>query len=288
MISEKYLCPININVNSESFKIGNYKFRKITNNEQGNLFGISDVRLNKNKKIIGVHMTNTKNISNFFLTELQVLKLYSCEFVIEFSNKDDIKEIPNLLLAFRLYKSKDVFAPLIFSNQPSGVEVTGEPISCKDSEIYNIDKSEIRHIRNIFKSIKTVDVNSNSFLVLERYKFAIDKNTNNKNSFIELVSILESLFLDHDIHERSFKFSLIISYILSNKIRDNVSFEQIKNIYKIRSGLVHDGKSKLYNTEMLNSTQEYTRKLILWHLRNKYDYKIMESMMFKKLKIITP
>ena len=60
----------------------------------------------------------------------------------------------------------------------------------------------------------------------------------------------------------------------------------MKNIYTVRSQLVHSGKSKNYSEELFKKTKKYTRILLLWVLKNTgLQEKDYENMVLRNLKI---
>lgn len=287
----KYLVPIKLSTKFRNkFNIANFQIRPITDFDREKLFGITKVELDNNGNIESYIKNEERNLINFGL--LEKLKIFSVTSIIEFNKdgliEDIIKDISTLLLAFRLFKQGDIFAPIIFNDKTPAIYFTQYPNFCKESTKYEISKRDIEKINNIFNLLKKIKPNSHISFALERYNFAINKNTNEKNSYVEFVSILESLFLEAN-QELSFRFSLILSYILSNKLKEKISFKKIKNFYSVRSQLVH-GKSKnkdCYNKEKLNLINNLVRKLIVWYLQNNSpQYEQIEKMIFNKLKIL--
>lgn len=141
------------------------------------------------------------------------------------------------------------------------------PLFNKDREKYSISINEIPRIKKIYNDILE---NKNEVLSLafERFNNAITKTNNEKNSFIDFVTILESIVLNNNNQELSFRFALYISFILSNKLKNPVKFKDVKTIYNVRSQLVHGGKSKDYNKTMYKKLEQYTKVILLWILDN--------------------
>lgn len=282
-----YLVPIKLSTNFRNkFNVSDFKIRQITDFDREKLFGITKLKLDNEGNIES--FIKNKELDLINLSTLEKLKVFSATSIIEFNKDDSIKDVHTLLLAFRLFKPGDIFAPIIFNAQTSAIHFTGEPIFCKESTQYKISKRDVKKINGIFNLLKKIKPDSPINLALERYNFAINRNTNEKNSYVEFVSILESLFLESN-QELSFRFSLILSYILSNELNEKISFNRIKAFYQTRSDFVHAGKykNKDLNNEELDLINNLVRKLIIWYLQNECPtYKKIEEMIFKKLKIL--
>jgi len=106
-------------------------------------------------------------------------------------------------------------------------------------------------------------------LAIQRFNSLVDTHSNIRNSFIDCITILESLFLDNATDELRFRFSLIISFILNNKLKIKVNLNKVKKFYDIRSILVHSGYSKDFKNETFYECLHYTRELLKWYLLNK-------------------
>lgn len=285
----KYFAPLKIEIhNFKSYrKIGNLKIRKIRSDELEKYFGVEDVVLDDNGHVIDcTKLYKPQTSLSFLITDLEFIKLIGCRYIIESVDQKDIYEtIPKLLLAFRLYKSGEIFAPVIMNNSTPSVSFI-YPLFTKEKDKYEINLSELRKIDKIYEIIKK-NKRSNLELAFERFNNAISDKTDNKNAFIDFVTILESLFLKNTKQEVRFRFSLYVSYLLCNKIKIKETFREIQYIYDARSELVHSGKSKNYNNERFLKIKEYTRLLLLWYLEQQGIDSIKDSeiLILKKLNI---
>ncbi len=267
-MKEIYIAPIHINVHDfkRSISIGKLKIRKITSEEQRKFFGIYDLKYTDNGDLVGF-ISITQSNSDFNLRNFpEKFKLYSCQHVVEYTNRDVlVKELSTLLLAFRLYQEGNVFAPLVFYTNTEPLNFI-YPQFTNETKKYAISTKEFWRIKKI---VTLINNNKSLHLAFERFNNALSNKTNEKNSFIDFVTILESIFLENSGNqELSFRFSLYTSYILKNKLKTATSFKEMQEIYTVRSKLVHSGTSNKYSKELYEKTKKYTRLLLLWTLEN--------------------
>lgn len=285
-MKKKFIAPIRIDIPDlkKSVSVGNLKIRKITSKELIQYFKISDPKYDSNGDLVGFAVIKPFERYFFLLNNFDLLKLQSCQHVVEHTNQDAIvKELNNLLLSLRLYREGNVFAPLIFHSDLLSLSFI-YPRFINETEKFTIHTKEFEKIRKI---VKLINKNTNLKLAFERFNNAISTKTNEENSFIDFVTILESIFLNNPgKHELSFTFSLYTSFILKNKLKINATFKEMKDIYTVRSQLVHSGKSKKYSKDLYNKTKKYTRCLLLWSLKNSsINDKECENMILKHLKL---
>jgi len=297
MISEmkKYIIPIGINVKRtpllKSFDIDIFKFRKIEEKELKNFYGITKIRRDTNgraKTVSGPEISGRGFLLSISLSGTETMRLWNTQYVIEFiANEaaDFEKQITRLLLSFKLLKSQSFFAPIILCEDTTKVDFVKFQSTYKINTNFVLTKKELHEARDLYYKIAELESEPKIGLILERYNYTIGGNITEKNLFVELVSILESLYLDNDTNQLSFRFSLIISYILNNPTKTKFNFDWSKKIYDTRSELIHSGKSKKYNDELYNSLKENTGKLIIWYLKNNKNYKEIERKIFNILNI---
>ena len=268
-MNKKYIAPIRIDIPDlkKSISIGKIKLRKITEKEKNKYFNTKKIEYTENGDVSNVTYIAPQKIDFIHLhSQLQDYKLLSCQHIVEYIDKDVlIEELKVLLLALRLYQEGNVFAPLVF--HPNGNYLNYiYPTFTTETKKYTINIKNFRRIKKIHSQIKQ---KKNLAIFFERFNNALSRNTNEINSFIDFVTILESLFLNSSsVQEISFRFSLYTSFILKNKLKEPVTFKEMKNIYDVRSQLVHNGKSKKYSKELHSKTKNYTRILLLWALGN--------------------
>jgi hypothetical protein len=147
-----------------------------------------------------------------------------------------------------------------------------------------IDSNEIKEVEDIFKLIlKNKD--EKLTLLLERFRGTYFANLRDENIFIELMSIIESL-LDIGNSELSYRLSLYTSYLLKNKCNYEISFKRVKDLYNIRSKLIHQGVLKEgLNKSDLITLRRSVSNLLLLALKEMKQIKNVEIDIKKKLDV---
>lgn len=255
--------------NCESFKIANFQFNKMTNEEKGRFLGATNIELNENydiSTITGRPEYSRIHDVNTVLSEIDMFKYVSCQFVIT-CEKEDVDSIKDLLLALRLFQEGEIIAPVSF-NMDSHSTKFRYPMLVNEKKIYILNQSDIPEIENLYQKI--VENKSEQLeLVLSRFSDAINEKTKQKNAFIDLVGILESLFLP-ETTELFFRFSFFISYLLNKCCEYPISFKSIEEFYTIRSKFAHTGKYDKIKfqelNEKFNELKNIVRKLILFYI----------------------
>ncbi len=270
-----------------SFSIGMFKIRKITKEERANFFGVESVIRDSEGRLDQMSFVSAGQQNSIFstiLNDLQLMRLNSVDYVIEFEKEPDEhrEELRLLLFSLKIYISNNYFAPLVFDGV-STISVYEHP-QYDAERCVKINKSDLRKIRKIFNTLK--NVKDDKFdIIREKYNFAINQRTSSKSSFIELASILEALFLDGTNQELSFRLSLIVSYIINKNHKTKYNFNWFKNIYDIRSKLVHTGKCREYNNDIYEDLKVLTSKLILLYFSKNISYEKTKNEFFKILRI---
>lgn len=291
---KEHFIPINLIFSDGDLKtpvkIIFFRLRRITSKELKEYYGITKIDYGSTGDwSISYDKTNNQrtNICSTFLSETDMATLVTSRYVIEFDG--DIssldKKIGNLLLSFKLFKAQSFFAPVIIDKDGRSLTFNKFQLTCKSSKPYELKKGELRDIRSIYGLINDKsDERINK--VLERYNYSLDGELASENSFIELVSVLESLYLSNNNNqELTFRFSTIVSYIFSKIERIENSHAWFKQIYNVRSGLVHTGEHKCFNVKLFNLLKDRTSKLIIWYLKNKDKdkHKNIEEEIFKEI-----
>lgn len=283
------ICPINFFISNfrRDIDFGNCILHKLSEDEREKFFGVRVEKRDSEGHVTCMKSFGHGMTCDFFLPKLETCLLYGSEYLIFWDDhKFDSEKITNLILAFRLHKLGKIFAPLVFKYPSGSLHVTTYPLHTKFSLPYQIDWSELNNVKTIFHELNNLKKDDPLLLTLERFTNSLSTGLDNKISFVEYVSILESLFLKNsNTNELNFRFSLIISYILSNKLKIKTKHQVVSEWYKIRSELVHCGKSKKYNQEKFEFLDYCIRKLLVWYLENSNDYYKIEEEIFSKLGI---
>lgn len=277
-----YKAPIKIKIQNyqSQIKIGEFYIRKIIKKEQLRFFWITEIILNENWYMSSCAWNINLSESRSLFWELECYKYVTCEYIILCNNSDYITtNINNLLMAFRLYKQWTIFAPIAFKD-PIWL-IAQAPYFPKETGQYIVNKSDIYKIRQIYNNIINKYQDKKFKLVKERFNNAISKQTNIWNSFIDMIWIIETLFISND-REIKFRFSLYIWYLLKNILKVETSFKELSEIYSLRSSIAH-WTNRLGITEKYKKLYWFVIELLKYYL-NHPDQKI-EDLVLKKLKI---
>jgi len=246
-LSGEVLHPFNVNISDfeNDIKVGKFIIRKFTRDD---------------KQIFQKHFWGESES-----------KIYICPFTLDYNMSENgkfLNAIP-LLKALSLYLKKTIFAPHAVSKDSQigerNIFKKFASSTLKSKDFYDIYKISLLLIE--LERKKESKSKRKLCLAMERYMYAIHSDMTLGNIFIEIVSITESIILDDNINEVSFRFALISSYILSNKCDVKVSFEEMKSIYTTRSNLVHSGKTSKNINEYFQNSNKYLATLLLWFLK---------------------
>lgn len=271
-------------VGFKSYKqIGEFKLRKINESEIQQLFGIKNRKIDSKGNItLMTVLHNSIDALNFGLVENERYKLFSSKYLVEFPDKTN--EYTNLafIRAFKLFAGGDLFCPVIYLSDAISISFI-HPKSTHYPEIYKIKVADLTRIKILFLKLKKLKDNKGVQLILDRFDAAIDARLNRKISYIELVSIIESVVVNEP-SELRFRFSLHLSYLLTS-LNKKTTFKDAKNIYDVRSKLVHTGKSNKLTDDLYNDVLNKTRLIVSWYVDNHENKdKIFEDIC-NKLKI---
>jgi hypothetical protein len=192
--------------------------------------------------------------------------IFGAKYLLISKNGEEYENnIENFLSAFRIYKCGDIFAPICFSANLN-YTIYISPQFTRYQKIYRIKTSELEDVKKIYFRLKQSS-SIRTKQLLQRFNNAISVNLSLENSFVELVSIIESVIVE-EIFELKFRFSLYSAFILNNKCNYPITFKKIQEIYDVRSQLVHTGSSKKFNIDLLNQVSEITIRILNWFLSN--------------------
>jgi hypothetical protein len=285
--SPKILTPINFRINNfeSELPIDQFLIKKITDRQREVLLGVTETKKNEHGLLVSL---KTSKFPDFH--KMDDVDWNGSDFIIESINEDYYKEnIDTLLFAFRLYKSGTIYLRYSYlENEINDNEFRTThfiyPETTKGKLIvYTINNSEIHNVKNIYASLNILKrEKSDQFIMLqERFNNAISRITNPKNAFIDFISILEGIFIRNEKDELRFRFSLIVSFLLNNRLNIPASFNKIREFYDIRSSLSHGSTSKHYTEEKLIELYDYTRELIKWYLSNFRDEYVFQLILNK-------
>ncbi|MEI8339559.1 MAG: hypothetical protein WCF94_02755 [bacterium] len=273
-----YIAPFLIDIVDfvEPISMGTFVIRRITTDERNKFFNVKSFEVKQDGRI-EMEFNASQGPGNECLYDMYSpnemesfrtdFKMKMCNFIIECNSCDEPekvhKEFNNMIFAFRLYRSGFVCAPTLISFNRVAYS---HPQYVRNNDNYKINTEEISEVKKIYDA---VCLTTNRLLLdaFGEFNDCVDIKANIKKSFVGLVSIIELLFINGS-NEISLRFSLLVSYKLSNILGYRVNFDEIKSMYKCRSDIAHEANSKLLTGELLGKLELYTRTLLIWYINN--------------------
>jgi hypothetical protein len=190
----------------------------------------------------------------------------SSQFILE---AEEIECVRWFQQALKLYKDGKTGAFWGVNSQGHSINFI-LPIPFYGKEVYSLEESDVPKIKELYKTIKS-NREKRYDLMKEKFLFALSgEHINNENRFLELATILEMLYSPKsDRIELSFRLSLRVCKVLSKyeSLDEETTFEDMREIYKIRSGISHSGSHK-ETAAYLDKLIDYTRKSLVLFLKD--------------------
>jgi len=253
-------------VDNNKFAISQEFYQAITNHE---LFGFHFLKEEKTyflKRIknIVISVVNGKQKSDKLIKEFEEIRKFT----------DD------LINQFRLFKKGDVFCPMKFqiSADTKKIIVRGFSHTNKisGSNKFELPKNEIKSFMNSFE----INFTPNNLTELSISNFFLSYEISDlKTKYITLMTCLESLFnqgREQITHTVSRHLSLIIS---KSESEFSENYYRIKELYKIRSAIVHGSTPK----ENLSKATEDLQNKVRLAINHCLSFKGNKKQLFDKL-----
>ena len=190
------------------------------------------------------------------------------------------EKIKKAITVFRLFKKETIGYNLMFQPlseaQEYGYTVQFlfynqlRPIG-KNPEIYTLEKCEIRTFIGFFNNFYKI--------LLSKFDLAIEyfnKSYNEpypRDSFLDLMIVLENLWLKNSSQELSYKLSIRMAHILGKNKEERIHiYDFIKEAYSLRSKIVHGERSNALDIQKFIELRELTRKSLIYFLENKDNW----------------
>ena len=250
--------------------------RKITNDEIKMLF---DCNVTFEEQLVKTRDGSSSGVSFGFWSDIpkEIISITGLEdiifpyYMIEANSRDEIED---LIFALRMIDNRTVIAPKSIQFLEKGMTCSYfRPYNMNNQKLFNLksyiltlDSKNIEELIRIFNLVHNTQ-NKNSKLLRTRLNICIDCDQNNFLCFIESVSIIESIICGNDNGELSFRFSLFSSFLLKKHGFD-ISSNEMKKFYNIRSTLVHTGENKGYSEDKLIDILNYAKIIYLEYLEN--------------------
>lgn len=259
------------------------KLRQITEEELVLFFGIKKTSLSSNfwrssYELSGKGMFPAGEGGNHIFSNLDII--FSSNYVFSLSNSASVKLVNSTLkllfpsvTGISLGFTKDEKTIKYYSPNP----YFNGRVFPATGHVYRIDDQNKDDFINLYNELKLLVADSRLSLILDLFLDAVSgENIKNEVRFLNLMSILEILFLEEGSQgELTFKLSLRIAKLLKSQKPDlNATdifndFSDRKNgLYNIRSKVVHNGKSSKLTPERLNDLINYVRESILIYVKD--------------------
>lgn len=241
------------------------KLRRITEKEIQDIFNLK-VQGRTEDGIIVRFLRKDSNLDAPFSTRHAQYKRFieSSQFILEAKSVEKAKYFQK---ALKLHKNGKT--GISFGIHPKSKSIRFiYPVPFYGKEVYSLEEEDVSKIKELYDYIKKTKIN-NFNLIIEKFLFALSgEGIGDEHRFLELVSILEILYLPKEWEEKTFKISLrtakVLSKYLSYKSKD--VFDNVKKIYKIRGAISHSGSHK-DTGKYLNELITYTRQSIKLFLK---------------------
>lgn len=281
-MKENWLFPIHFEseIRKEIFIEKDIKLRRITEEEIYNFFKIEIEERTENGLIKSWTGKGGGSFLDDFLSGIFInhrIFVMSSRFILE---AKDIKCVEYFQQALKLHK--DGKTGILYGiNSKTGASHFLRPIPLYEKEVYSLKEGDVSKIKELYDTIKRTE-NRKYDLMIEKFLFALSgEGIKDDHRFLELVSILEMLYLRDINIELKFRLSLRVSKVLSKYLLMEVEevFKNMKEIYDIRSGISHSGFHE-DTRNYLDKLIDYTRKSIKLFLK---DNLIFENERLDKL-----
>jgi len=240
---------------------GDIKLRRITEKEIQDIFNLK-VQARTKDGLITQCLSKFSNLDTPFITRHTAYKYFieSSQFILEAKSAKKIEYFQQALILY-----KDGRTGISFGIHPKSrnLRFFYPVMPCYGKEVYSLKEVDIPKIKELYGYIKNIK-NKIFDLIIEKFLFALSgEGIRNEHRFLELVSILEILYLSGESGEFTFKISLRTAKVLSKYLSFDSEevFDKMKKIYKVRCGISHSGYHK-DTKEYLNDLINYTRQSI--------------------------
>jgi len=277
----KTLLKINIIDYDEEIICEDFTIEKLSLQEQLNYFDLESFELDENKNVRGWKPKNNTErkapdlLESFSREEID--ELIGSEYYVYTKTFQDASI---LIETLRLYKlgyivathSESLNFKIAQFHYPRYVKV-------HKAGLLEININELEEIDQLFKALKKLE-DKKVKLNLERFK---ESPKHYHHSFINLVGILESLLTGNNSGELKYRFSLNTNYVLKKAINSSseIDFNTIKQLYDIRSSLVHTGESKKFTKDKYLLLRQITQEILIWFVYHPEYY--VEEEILKEL-----
>ena len=285
-VKNRYYYPVVLkNEHLDPFKITpEIELRKITKTEREEFFGLEDIDFTFKATSIGYLGLNQwcpskskkgrYSLSNWFghgaFDGSNDIFASNYVLIIECSGTPD-HIIQRLNLALKLFKPTSTGGYLGFRENETDVHFHHSMPIHGPFDYLSLTSSDVEEIQGIFMLIEDKKDNDKFNLLGELYDKALQGgNVEWDIRFLLLVILLESLYLPHQEQELTFRLSVRVAKLLSNLGYGQAKgiFDKMKQIYGIRSKLLHAGKREGLTFDIFSELTNIVRVSLALYIKN--------------------
>lgn len=273
------IAPITISVDKDSYLFSDdLTIRKITDDEYKKYFCIKSITFESHRPKSYTPYNLEKcysywyDLPNLNYIGKEIIFATIPEYCVESNNEEKIQFFIN---SIRLNTTINIFCPLGFSE--NRVRYFGGAFSFQN--LCHLKETDFLSIKIVYsRLLQKYHGDEKLKILLERFSTITNTDISDKIRFIEAVGIIESIVCMNENNELRFRVSLYTSFII-----ENISFDEVKYLYDIRSQLVHTGKSRNFNDNELKKVILVAKQILIKYLLEDISgKKILEKILSKK------
>lgn len=255
--------------------------RRITNSEIKTFFGIKNRKLSENYSLESCNTIRGGNyplgdVANHIIANTN--SVFSSNYVLISQNGKLDAELFNYALKLLFPGRSGVY--IGFNSKSPGIELIHPNPYFKTLKLSSLSKNNEMELKNLFLRIQDLSYDDLFKLLLDLYLNSISGNTiRNETRFVDLMTALEILYVGVDKDELKYRLSIRIAKTFSKHYKEaskdtfNIFNNNKNGLYKIRSEIVHTGKSKSFTNKTLETLIEFVRKSLLLYVEDPEIYK---------------
>lgn len=297
----KYIFPLvlyNKQLDPTEFHLTDFALlRHITPQEQKEYLNIESIEWGKTPdylfEISGwIAARNIKKAAKPCSTYDPSFNHFTCsEYVIEVNLEQKVSDFVSVInLAFSLFKPTSTGLFIGFSSENNGITET-HPIKVNPFagkyDYLTLTNTDLDQVKQIYEHILAQMKDEKLYRLSELYMLAISNEVDDNIAFLLLTTCLEMLFLSNgNTQELSFRLSAYIARTLTeynSQVQQKSAydlFKKVKDIYSIRSKIIHtgsSGKEKNSLKESFGELVEIVRQSIFLYVTNPVAFNDLEK-----------
>lgn len=273
-----FLFPLNIISDIDSLSIDSgATLRRITEKEVEELFGITNRQFYENNTLKSWSPANKPCFYPFDTIFNHVVAntdfIFASNYILV-SSEENVEKFNQALKLFYPGKSGTLIG---FNTVQKSIHFNYPNPNYKKLELIKIDSKDQDELIEIYSKVKGLTGDEKFELLIELYLNALSGNGLRKETrFIDLCTILEILYLGSENNaELNFRLCLHVAKVFSkfHDMNPSDTFKDLKELYNVRSKIIHVGKSDALSDETLKKMIEYARRSLRSFINNPSIFK---------------